>query len=355
MKKYLIISILFVFMGCKNSKDESKDYSSVNEYVYSEEQNKSKEKTDDVLYDGTEGAVSEGKDETNTKSTAPTNSDVTGETTNATETNSTSDDLTDTSYLNFKLTDKKIIKIASLKFEVQNVEKTTEIIEDLARKYDGYTSLSKLTSYQTNSDEIELSEDSVLRVYEYYVVNSMTIIVPKQNFDNILKELSKVYIYLDYREITTEDVSISFLRNKLKAINKLYYEERINNAVDKKGKNINDIVNAEQQASNLGEKAIDDKIANFTLQDKIDYSRITINMYQSASICNEKAKNTDLSVYKPPFFRSAYKSIKSGWDFMLQFFVLLLNLWPLILFVCIIIFGYKYFRKKGWISKKIEK
>jgi hypothetical protein len=360
MKKYFFISILFFFIfSCspKSNKNDQAYYDNESNQPYYDENSSEEGKSKDDV--ANEKLTDEYTDDADLKTTVP--GDVTGEVTNVTETTETTtettidEDITDTSYLNTDLTDRKIIKTASLKFEVKNVERTTDIIEDLAREFEGYTSQSKLTSYLSDSELIELSKDSVLKVSEFHVVNSMIIIVPKKNFDQVLKEISKLYIYLDSRDITTEDVSTIFLRNKLKAINKLTYEKRMQNAIDDKGKKLNDIIAAEQKASNLGDKAIDDKIANYNLQDKIDYSRITIFMYQSSSVYQQNIENTNLSDYKPSFGRRIYKALKSGFEMILDLFVGLTYLWPFIVLVVLLVFGYKMFMKKVWSKRKDKK
>lgn len=359
MKKYALILVLFVLFGCsQSSKNDSQNYS--NEYSYSTDDEMYKDKKEDDSYAESEGGTVNEKsmneeyitDET--KTTAPATGEVTDSDTETSETSEDIDD-NDTSYLNFKLTDRKIIKTASMKFKVENVEKTTDKIEDLAREFEGYTSLSKLQSYQIDSEEIELSKDSVLNVSEYYVVNNMTIIVPKKNFDAVLKELSKLYIYLDYREISTEDVSTTFLRNKLKLIVKQTYSTLFKEAAEEKAKKLNEYLSAEQKAMDLENKAIDDKIANFTLQDRIDYSRISINLYQESSVYKSKSKNTNLSGYKPSFWLESYRAIQSGFEVLLSIFVGILQIWSYILIVFVIYFLFRYLKKKGFFSKNEDK
>lgn len=344
MKKFLFISlILFFALSCSNKKSSYNDESVYKEYTEQQTPYGDNDASykDDNLENEKNSALDETKSEVATGDvTAPST-----ETSLDSET-STNEDILDTSYLNTDLSIRKIIKTANLKFEVKNVEKTTDLIEDLAREFGGYTSQSKLTSYLSNTEIIELSRDSVLKVSEFSVYNNMIIIVPKENFDQVLKELSKVYIYLDSRDITTEDVSALFLRNKLKAINKLTYEQRMLNAIDDKGKKLNDIIAAEQKAANLGDKAIDDKIANFTLQDKIDYSRITINMYQASSVFQNNIENTDLSDYKPSFWVRSGKALASGWSMILNLFVGLMYLWPVILLGLVVFFVVRFFMKK---------
>lgn len=349
MKKYLTIIIILIIASCSNSSKNKSYDSSLEDNYYQEETYSEKSYNEGgAEYDIYDESIVSDDYTKDYDAKAKTSDDFQelekNEINEGTISENTSDEeITDTSYLNTDLSERKIIKTATLNFKVKNVETTTDLIEDIARAYDGYTSLSNLKSYLFDTELIPLNNDSVLKVCQYNVSNTMQIIVPKENFDQVMKDLSKLYIYLDSREIKTEDVSIIFLRNKLKAVVKMTYEKRMQDAIDDKGKKLNDIISAEQKAQNLADKAIEDKIANYTLQDKIDYSRINITMYQASSVYQEVIENTNLSDYKPSILIRAGKAIKSGWNAVLDVFVAILYIWPIIFIVIIIIFLIKRF------------
>ncbi len=259
--------------------------------------------------------------------------------------------LADTLYLNSVRLSKKFIKTADLRFKVNNVEKTTQTIERLALRLGGYIQQSQIKSNYVSSRNIEKSSDTIMEVLEYYVDNNMIIRVPSIYFDSVLAEIGKEHIYLDRREVKTEDVSTIFLRNKLKEEKRTEYEKRIQRAVDKAPRKLDDIVMAEKAASDLADIAIDKKIDNYKLQDRIDFSAISINFYQSNNIHKELIENTRLSEYQPSFWQRAWKALQVGWKVVLEIIVGLLYLWPLYLIAIGVFYLVKYIRERMRMKK----
>jgi hypothetical protein len=254
--------------------------------------------------------------------------------------------LSDTIYLKNVRLSKKFIKTADFRFKVKNVEQVTHQLEKLALKLDGYVQQSQIKSNYVSGRTIELNPDTMLTVFEYYIDNQLIIRVPSIYFDSVLNEIAKVHVYLDSRDIKTKDVSTIFLRNKLKAEKNTEYEKRIQKASDQSNRRLDDIVEAERQASELADKAIDKKIENYELQDQIDFSTITMSIYQANSIYQEKVKNTRLYAYQPNFWQRAWEALKTGWDVILNVVIGLLYLWPLYIIAILVYFGIMYLRKK---------
>jgi len=254
--------------------------------------------------------------------------------------------LSDTLYLRNVRLSKKFIKTADLRFKVKSVEKTTQAIENLTNKLGGYVQQSQIKSNIVSTRDIEKSQDSIMNVIEFYVDNTLTIKVPSVYFDSVLFEISKLYTYLDSRNVKTEDVSTTFLRNKLKGEKRSEYEKRIQRASDKGNKHLDDIVQAERTASDLADMAIDKKIENYELQDRIDFSTITFNMYQANSTKNEMVQNTTLGEYQPSFWLKAWNAIRVGWNMILEIVIGLLYLWPLYILAFVIYYVVKTIRVK---------
>lgn len=254
--------------------------------------------------------------------------------------------LADTLYLNSVRLSKKFIKTADLRFKVENVEKTTRTIEWLTLRLGGYIQQSEIRSNDLSNRHIELSGDSIMEVTEYYVNNNMIIRVPNIYFDSTLSEIAKEHIYLNHRQVKTEDVSTIFLRNKLKEEKRTEYEKRIQKAVDKAPRKLDDIVTAERQASELADIAIDKKIDNYKLQDRIDFSTISLNFYQSNDIHKEHVKNNRLRAFQPSFWQRAGKALQVGWKAVLEIIIGLLYLWPIYLIAIGIYYLIKYIRMR---------
>ncbi|MFH0896307.1 MAG: DUF4349 domain-containing protein [Bacteroidota bacterium] len=245
---------------------------------------------------------------------------------------------------------RKLIKTADVKFRVYNVEKTTYIIEKMAGKYNGFIASSNLTSEVKKVIEQPHGSDSVLEIKDFYVENSITLRVPAPQLDKVLDELSKMFLYLDYRKITVEDVSISLLSNYLKAQNKNETNNRIRRAVDTKGVKLDNIVDAEESASAMKDASIDIQMRNLDLYDKIDFSTINIVIYQDLVRTSHVKSSPAVDQYRPSFWTRLGRSIVFGWNWLVKLIMLAIKLWPLYLIALVI---YWFVRKViKWSSKK---
>src|SRR6185295_5420290 len=105
----------------------------------------------------------------------------------------------------------KIIRTGELRFQVSNIDSATEKIEAIATRFNGYVSSSNLNS---SYDQVE---------------NEMNIKVPGQNFDAAVKAIEKVSVFMNSRNIRTDDVTAEYMdlgsRLKTKLEVKARYEE----------------------------------------------------------------------------------------------------------------------------------
>lgn len=321
--KLLMLIIIALSWSCSSNSEKS-----TNESAPYEEYKNEEESPSSYTYDEEVQAVNE--QERSLQKSKDISSEATAEKTTS-YFNKTENGSSDTLYLKSVRLSKKFIKTANLRFKVDNVEKTTHTIEQLALKTGGYIHQSSIQSTTLRTKEIEKSADSIIEIVEYKIENRMIIRVPDIYFDSILSEVAKLHVYLNHREVKTEDVSTTFLRNKLKEEKRTEYEKRIQKAVDKAPRKLDDIVMAERQASELADIAIDKKIDNYQLQDRMDFSTIELNFYQSNSIYQEIVENTRLAEYQPNFWQKAWKALQVGWKIILEIIIGLLYLWPLYL------------------------
>jgi hypothetical protein len=124
-------------------------------------------------------------------------------------------------------------------------------------------------------------------------------------------------------------------------------EKRIENAIDSKGKKLNQIVDAEENLANKREQNDASKIQNLSLQDQVNFSTLTLNIYQDESIKQEMVANEkSINAYRPNIGLQIWDSIKTGW-FMLEHIIsFIVVLWPFALLGFLGFFGYKKYLKK---------
>ena len=246
-----------------------------------------------------------------------------------------------------KNSNRKFVRTADVKFKVKNVAKSTYAIEDATTKFGGFVTYTNLQSNIHNEDRTKVSQDSTLVTTKYKVDNNITIRVPNTKMDTVIKTIAKQIHFLDYRIIKADDVSLQMLSNELAQKRSNSSEKRLANAIDSKGKKLNQIVDAEATLDVKKEQNDASKLQNLSLQDQVNFSTLTLNIYQDESIKQEMVANEkSINAYRPNIGLQIWDSVKTGW-FMLENIVsFIVVLWPFALIGFLGFLGYKKFLKK---------
>ncbi|OXB04656.1 DUF4349 domain-containing protein [Flavobacterium pectinovorum] len=237
----------------------------------------------------------------------------------------------------------KFIRTADIKFKVKNVVKSTYAIENAVAKFGGFVTYTNLQSNIHDQIKTKISQDSTLETTKYSVENNITIRVPNTQLDTVIKSIARQIDFLDFRIIKADDVSLKLLANQLSQKRSTLNEKRVEKAIDEKGRKINDIMDAENTLANQ-KKANDNRtIDNLSLQDQVNFSTVTLQLYQNETIKQEiSASEKDSNAYKPNLGIQSIDALKNGWYILEAIFVFFLNLWP---FILICLGGFFLYRK----------
>ncbi|QOG02070.1 DUF4349 domain-containing protein [Flavobacterium sp. MDT1-60] len=241
----------------------------------------------------------------------------------------------------------KFIRTADIKFKVKNVVKSTYAIENVVAKFGGFVTYTNLQSNIHDQIKTKISQDSTLETTKFSVENNITIRVPNTQLDTVIKSIAKQIDFLDFRVIKADDVSLKLLANQFSQKRSTTNEKRVEKAIDTKGKKINDIMEAENALANQKEANDNKTIENLSIQDQVNFSTITLQLYQNETIKQEiTAGEKDSAYYKPNLGIQIIDSLKTGWYILQSILVFLLNLWPFILISLGGFFLYKKYGKK---------
>jgi len=246
---------------------------------------------------------------------------------------------------------RKMIRTANIKFKVKDVIKATYNIENIVINQNGFVENTNLTSQINYTKETPVKEDSVLIISYYSVINTLVLRVPNIRLDTTLKEIAQLVEFMDYRIINATDVTLDLLAKRLEQYRLARYDSRMTQAIDSKGKRLNDVSDAENNLLYKQAQADEAKLENLQILDKIKYSTITLSLYQNQSIKYEvNAKEKAIKPYSTPFGLRFIDALKFGWSIIVEFFLFLINIWSIILIAVTLFFGVKHFRKR--ISKR---
>lgn len=238
---------------------------------------------------------------------------------------------------------RKFVRTAELKFKAKSVIKATYGIEDIVNHHGGFVTFTQLNSNIDNVNTTAISADSSLETTYFTVVNSMTIRVPNTKLDTTLKDIAKHIDYLDYRVIKADDVALDMLSNELTQKRSAKTEKRLADAIDTRGKKLNETVESEEILSAKQEQSDNAKIANLSLNDRINFSTITLSIYQRQEIKRELIPNhKNIAAYESGFGHKVMDALTSGWHILEVVILFVLNLWGLILAAVAVFFLYRF-------------
>lgn len=243
---------------------------------------------------------------------------------------------------------RKFLRTADMRFRADNVYRSTYAIEDIINKHSGFVTLSNLHSTISYTNKVAVSADSLLETTYYTVENTMSLRVPNVSLDSVLKEIAAQIVFLDYRVITASDVSLQLMANKWSQRRAERHGERLEKAIDTRGKKLRETAEAEESLAQKEELADYNKLNSLSLIDQVNYSTVNLQVYQREVTKKELIPNEEnIREYEPGLLSKMKDSLKDGWVFLEGFLVFLLKLWPLVPIALVLyILLKKYYAKR---------
>ncbi|WP_219009694.1 DUF4349 domain-containing protein [Aquimarina litoralis] len=217
--------------------------------------------------------------------------------------------------------DHKIIKNADCRIKVDNVEKTTALMKKVITGFDAYVAKESFTNTNYNKE------------------NQVMIKVPKEHFNSLLDSLCSLGSYLDYKNISTVDVTEEYVDLTARLKTKLDVKERYEIMLSTKAKLVEDILLIEDNLRVIQEEIEVVQGRLKFLKNKVTYSTITINLYEIVI----PQKESD--IYEPRFVEKVGNALVYGWDLLKDLILMFFYIWPVLL-IGVLIFIYLKFRKK---------
>lgn len=220
---------------------------------------------------------------------------------------------------------KNIIKTANYRFQVDNVKQSTAAIETAIRKYPAYISSSNLNL-----------ENPILE-------NKITIRVQQEYFQDLLNEIDQQAMFVNFRNVTTDDVSKDFVDLESRLKTKREVEQRYMEILRKKAGTIEELLQAEQQIGALHEE-IEATISRLNyLKDQVGYSTINLEFYQTITqVVAETEEN---------YLQKMTEAFSVGWAAIKNVAVGLVYIWPLFLLGALALIILKW-RKRISVSRQ---
>ena len=215
----------------------------------------------------------------------------------------------------------KIIKNANCRIKVKDVEEATILAKKIALKYQGYISDERFTN--TN----------------YTKENRFTIRIPQGQFDTVLDSICGLAEFVDYKNISTVDVTEEYIDITSRLKTKLDVKERYETILRTRAKTVEDILMTEEKLSLLQEEIESAQGRLKYLSNKVSYSTVQVDVYQTIIPKDEPAG------YQPHFLDKAKQGLFFGWSIIENLTLLLFYIWPLLVLGMVIFVYFKWIRK----------
>ncbi len=226
-----------------------------------------------------------------------------------------------------KQQDLKIIKNATSRFLVNNVDSATQAVIALAKTYGGYVANMKFNQTQ------------------YEKANDLTFNVPSIHFEDFISKSNRVAKFVDYNNITSQDVTGEYIdlenRIKVKEEVKKRYEEILRS----KTKTVTEVLNTEKQIQLVQEEIEVAKGRMKYINAKSSYSTINMNLYEEVDHVEQP------QAYNRTFGSKSKSAFNGGWKVIETIVLILIYLWPLLIIGTITFFLLRRWLRKNKIKK----
>ena len=177
---------------------------------------------------------------------------------------------------------------------------------------------------------------------DYKIENSITIKVPVDQFDDLVTALTPGEQKLIEKKVTSEDVTTQVVDTRSRMEAKKQVRVKYLDLL-KEAKNMEEILNVQREINGIQE---DIEAANGRIEylsHSAAYSTINLSYFQ---VLNASAKNDGEASYGTKIWRS----FKNGWNWIGEFLIGIISIWPLFFlgFLC-------WFAYKKWIVVKTPK
>ncbi|MEO5996505.1 MAG: DUF4349 domain-containing protein [Chitinophagaceae bacterium] len=232
----------------------------------------------------------------------------------------------------------KLIKTASILLKVKDANQSTLAVFQLTQQLGGLISHQTLESNEGQTQELKISDDSILAISSYTPSAEITIRVPAQNLEELMRGLAGLGYFTSSSKMDLTDKSLDYLATHLKQQNRTKALTLVNK------KNPKDSARARLIITN--DEIIEQEIAKRQINADVSYSTIQLRLHQNTLVKKEVIANYFITDYRLGFGKSVVNALSEGWEYFLGFIIILTHLWMFIIVAIIILIIFRYYRYK---------
>ncbi len=210
--------------------------------------------------------------------------------------------------------ERKLIKNGDLTFETHDVKKTKAAIAGICKELNAYISSENQNNY---GERLQYSQ---------------TIRVPAGMFDSLMLRIESDAVKIESKNINTQDVTEEFIDVEARLKTKKELEDRYREIL-KQAKTVQDIISIESQIATVRAEIESMEGRLNYLKNQVSFSTLNVSYYEIIG--------TDFG-----FASKVVRALGQGWNNLLSFLIILVNLWPFILLTAAIVWGANRWSKR---------
>jgi len=211
-------------------------------------------------------------------------------------------------------TTRKLIKAGQIEFATDDLDATRSHIMQAIDSHRGYVSADRAFSRSN-------------RVSQILIVR-----IPVEQFDDFLQAISQEVTYFDRKTIEVKDVTAEYLDIQSRLDNKKALEARYGELLQQ-ASSVSDVLAIEKEMGELRAdiESIEGRLKY--LSNQVAYSTLTITFYKN--IAHPQALGKRIR-----------EGFSNGWQNFISFGVGLVNLWPFIILLALLVLGWRTWRRE---------
>ncbi|MFL5741575.1 MAG: DUF4349 domain-containing protein [Flavisolibacter sp.] len=226
----------------------------------------------------------------------------------------------------------KLVKTAEINCKVKDVEKSTRDLSEMTAKFGGMVFHQVVSSEENEKKELRISADSLMVISTTTPQSDVMVKVPAKNLNDFLFSVSSLGYFTENSTLDIQDKSLEYLENTLRQKN------RKEVLADKP---LKPTLSSNLKTIDIKDEMTSQQINNLTIDAEVSYSPVHLHFYQNPEVRKEVIANYNLDDYQLSFSKRFSAAMQEGWQYFVEFFLVLAHLWVFIVIVIVLYFIYQ--------------
>lgn len=221
-----------------------------------------------------------------------------------------------------KQTEKKLIRTASIHIKVENYEKARPTLDELLKQFQ-----AEITNEMQSTHSNGVSYDFTIRILP-------------ADFESFIAKIEELASFVYGKRIDVQDVTRQYvdLETRLASKRAVIAQYR---ALLQDAKSVEDVLAVSEELNEVIEDVESTEAQLRALRNDVQYSTINLTIFDEHTIPNIEREN---------FFSRIGKGLFNGWQLLLNIFVGLITIWPVVL----IAIGGVWLLRRWWKRRKAK-